>query len=117
MLIAVKSEAAKAIETARQNKTVGHSLDCAIRIAAPEKLKALLESHTDDLRALLIVSDLAVVAGQEIGEAYQSAEIPGLAVAVSRAAGAKCGRCWNYSATVGANADHPALCARCLANL
>ena len=116
-LIAVKGEAAKAIETARQNKVVGHSLDTAVAIAAPEKLRPLLDAHVEDLRALLIVSDLCVVDEQGIGEAYRSAEIPGLLVGVSRAKGAKCNRCWNYSGTVGANAEHPTLCARCLGNL
>jgi isoleucyl-tRNA synthetase len=116
-LIAVKGEVAKAIETARQNKVLGHSLDAAVAVAAPEKLRPLLEAHQEDLRALLIVSDLCVVDERGIGEAYRSAEIPGLAVVVSRAKGAKCNRCWNHSGTVGANAEHPTLCARCLGNL
>jgi isoleucyl-tRNA synthetase len=116
-LIAVKGEVAKAIETARQNKVLGHSLDAAVAIAAPEKLRPLLEAHREDLRALLIVSDVCVVDGQAIAEAYRSDEIPGLIVGVSRATGAKCNRCWNYSGTVGANAEHPTLCRRCLGNL
>jgi isoleucyl-tRNA synthetase len=116
-LIAVKGEVAKAIETARQNKVLGHSLDAAVAITAPEKLRPLLDAHVEDLRALLIVSDLCVVDERGTGEAYRSAEIPGLLVGVSRAKGAKCGRCWNYSGTVGANAEHPTICARCLENL
>jgi isoleucyl-tRNA synthetase len=116
-LIAVKGEVAKAIEAARQNKTVGHSLDAAVAVAAPENLRALLETHVQDLRALLIISDLCVVGEKEIGEAYRSAEIPGLLVGVSRAKGAKCNRCWNYSSTVGQKAEHPTICARCLENL
>jgi isoleucyl-tRNA synthetase len=117
-LIAVKGEAAKAIETARQNKVLGHSLDAAVAVAASSAtLRLLLEMHVEDLRALLIVSDLRIVEEREIGESYRSAEIPGLLVGVSRAKGEKCNRCWNYSATVGENAEHPALCARCLGNL
>ena len=116
-LITVKGEVAKAIEAARQNKTVGHSLDAAVAVAAPESLWPLLETHVEDLRALLIVSDLSVVEADKIGEPYRSAEIPGLLVGVSRATGAKCNRCWNYSATVGENAEHPTICARCLQNL
>ena len=116
-LIAVKGEVAKAIETARQNKVLGHSLDAAVTITAPEKLLRLLETHREDLRALLIVSDVCVVAGQESAGAYRSVEIPGLAVDVSRAKGEKCNRCWNYSGTVGENAEHPTLCTRCQGNL
>ncbi len=77
-LIAVKGEVAKAIETARQNKVLGHSLDAAVVIGAPEKLRALLETHREDLRALLIVSDVRIVDEQAIGEAFRSAEIAGL---------------------------------------
>jgi isoleucyl-tRNA synthetase len=29
----------------------------------------------------------------------------------------KCERCWHYRADVGANAAHPQLCGRCVANL
>ena len=116
-LIDLKGEAAKAIETARQNKVVGHSLDTAVVVAAPPALRPLLETHLEDLRALLIVSDIRIAEEGEIGEPFRSAEIPGLLIGVSRAGGGKCNRCWNYSDTVGANAEHPAICARCLGNL
>ena len=32
---------------------------------------------------------------------------------VSRAEGAKCQRCWNYSTAVGSDGAHPSLCERC----
>jgi isoleucyl-tRNA synthetase len=116
-LIAVKGEVAKVIEAARQNKVLGHSLDAAVTIAAPEKLRDLLAAHHEDLRALLIVSDILIVDETEIGEAYRSAEMAGLMVGVSRAKGEKCHRCWIYSETVGTSAEHPALCERCMGNL
>jgi len=116
-LIAVRGEVARAIETTRQNKVLGHSLDAAVAIAAPEKLRDLLATHREDLQALLIVSDVRIVDEQAIGEAYRSADIAGLVVGVSRAKGEKCQRCWIYSETVGKSAEHPALCERCLGNL
>jgi isoleucyl-tRNA synthetase len=30
---------------------------------------------------------------------------------------AKCVRCWHYREDVGANADHPELCGRCVDNV
>ena len=45
---------------------------------------------------------------------YESQEIPGLVVAVDRAPGKKCERCWTWSERVGENAEHPALCERCV---
>jgi isoleucyl-tRNA synthetase len=116
-LIAVKGEVGKAIEAARQNKILGHSLDAAVVISAPEKLRAILESHQEDLRALLIVSDVRIVAEQAGDQAFSSAEIAGLSVSVSRAPGEKCNRCWVYSETIGSSAEHPTLCKRCQDNL
>ena len=116
-LITVKGEVSKAIETARQNKVLGHSLDAAVVIGAPKDLRTLLETHREDLRALLIVSDVRIADAEEIGEGFKSAEIAGLAVSVDRATGAKCDRCWIYSETIGASAEHPTICARCRENL
>jgi isoleucyl-tRNA synthetase len=116
-LIAVKGEVGKAIEAARQNKILGHSLDAAVVISAPEKLRAILESHQEDLRALLIVSDVRIVAEQAGDQAFSSPEIAGLSVSVSRAPGEKCNRCWVYSETIGSSAEHPTLCKRCQDNL
>jgi isoleucyl-tRNA synthetase len=30
---------------------------------------------------------------------------------------AKCGRCWHWREDVGADAEHPELCGRCVSNL
>lgn len=35
-------------------------------------------------------------------------------MAVLRADGAKCERCWNYSTHVGESADYPTVCERCV---
>jgi len=76
-----------------------------------------LEAHREDLRALLIVSDVRIVDGQALGEGFKSAEIAGLVVSVGRATGGKCDRCWIYSETIGESAEHPTICARCRLNL
>jgi isoleucyl-tRNA synthetase len=36
-----------------------------------------------------------------------------LEVAVEKAPGGKCERCWNYSAYVGKSREYPGFCARC----
>ncbi len=62
-LIAVKGEVAKAIETARQNKVLGHSLDAAVVIGAPEKLRTLFWRSTGrTCGPCSIVSDVRIVA-------------------------------------------------------
>ncbi|HOI74327.1 MAG TPA: isoleucine--tRNA ligase [Syntrophales bacterium] len=116
-LITLKGEIAKALELARKEKTIGHSLDARVRIAPPEGHRSLLASHLEDLRALLIVSQIELSERNALENPYESQEIEGLAVGVVRATGNKCQRCWNYSDTVGTAAAHPDLCDRCLSNL
>jgi len=116
-LIAVKGEISRAIEIARQKKVVGHSLDSCVHIYAPEKLQTLLEQYLDTMKSLLIVSRMDLVSADNISDPYTSTEFEGLKIEVSRARGIKCERCWNYSETVGENADHPTICARCVDNL
>jgi isoleucyl-tRNA synthetase len=117
VMIDAKAEIAKAIEQARKEKVIGHSLDARITIAAPEKMRALFAQHLEDLRALLIISQLQLVDETEITKRYQSEEIKGLFVGVEKARGVKCERCWIYEESVGSNAKHPTVCGRCLPNL
>jgi isoleucyl-tRNA synthetase len=116
-MIDAKAEIAKAIEQARKEKVIGHSLDARITIAAPEKIRAVMASHLEDLRALLIVSQLHLVDEKAIAKPYKSEEIKGLFVGVEKARGVKCERCWIYEESVGSNAQHPTVCGRCLPNL
>ena len=117
-LVAVKGEISKAIEAARKSKTVGHSLDAAVAVAPPEKLRELIAGHREDLQALQIVSQLDIVTRGDLDAgAYESKEIDGLYVGVTKARGQKCQRCWIYSEDLGKDPEHPAICGRCLANL
>jgi isoleucyl-tRNA synthetase len=117
-LIDVKGEISRAIETARKNKVIGHSLDAAVAIAPPEKLKELIEKHREDLRTLQIVSQLDVVdKGALAADPYESKEIEGLYVGVAKARGQKCNRCWIYSEDLGKDPEHPTICGRCLTNI
>ncbi|MBI1736308.1 MAG: isoleucine--tRNA ligase [Candidatus Rokubacteria bacterium] len=115
-LLEVRREVTKALETARAARAIGSGLEAVVRISsAPEDLPALLRQKRELLPALFIVSDVAF--GGAPGASlvrYESQEIPGLVIDVERAPGAKCERCWKYSARVGEHADHPALCERCV---
>jgi isoleucyl-tRNA synthetase len=55
------------------------------------------------LAAIYIVSQVELEAGDS----------PTPTVEVLAALGAKCGRCWNYSESVGSHSDHPEVCDRC----
>jgi len=116
-MIDARAEIAKALEQARKDKVIGHSLDARVSIAAPEKMKNLFESHMEDLRALLIISQLQIVPENQIANPYKSEEIKGLVVGVEKARGEKCERCWVYSESLGKDKNHPKACERCLVNL
>jgi len=116
-MIDAKSEIAKAVEQARKEKVIGHSLDARITIAAPEEMRALFAAHLEDMRSLLIVSQLQLAEEKDIISPFKSEEIKGLMVGVEKARGGKCERCWIYEESVGSDANHPTVCARCLPNL
>ena len=50
----------------------------------------------------------------EVGEVADAADE---GITVTPSANPKCERCWHYVADVGAHAEHPGLCARCVTNL
>jgi isoleucyl-tRNA synthetase len=116
-MIDAKSEIAKAVEQARKEKVIGHSLDARITIAAPEEMRALFAAHLEDMRSLLIVSQLQLAEEKDIASPFKSEEIKGLVIGVEKARGGKCERCWIYEESVGSDAKHPTVCARCLPNL
>jgi isoleucyl-tRNA synthetase len=103
----LRSEVNKSLEDARTNKIIGSSLEARITLTLDDtKLLDTLFSMSDNLPYLFIVSQV-VVEYQESG---------GLLIKVAKAEGVKCGRCWNYSTTVGNAEKHPLLCARCVDN-
>ncbi len=111
-LLAVRSDVAKALELARGEKRIGHSLDARVLIAAPAgPWRELLERYRDQLATLCIVSQAEVV--DELADGVAGEEVPGLRVKIEKARGEKCERCWNYVETVGESDEHPTVCHRC----
>ena len=109
-LLAARAVVTKALEEARQQGTIGHSLDARVRLVANDGLRPLLTEQVGVLPAFLIVSQVELAAGGDTG----GSRAPELAVTVEPARGAKCARCWNYSEAVGRDSIHPQLCERCL---
>lgn len=114
-VIKVREEVARVLEKARQEKVIGHSLDAAVQIYADAELYDFLKPLAGELATIIIVSKVDLYGPEQAApaNAAQSAEVPGLKVAVGQAPGAKCERCWIYDEAVGADREHPALCPRC----
>jgi len=100
-ILRVRSKALKALEEARQNKTIASSLEAKIIIRAPLSLLSLLETLGRQLKEIFIVSEMELVISSN------------LEIKIEKAKGKKCERCWNYSSYLGENKEHPTLCKRC----
>jgi isoleucyl-tRNA synthetase len=112
-LLVVRSEVLRALEAARNAKTISGALEAKVFLSAGDDLTPLLEQYRNWLPALFIVSQVEL-RNAISPDAQKSESLPGLSVMVQRADGTKCERCWNYSTHVGESADYPTVCERCV---
>ena len=113
-LRAVRSDVQKELEMLRTTGKIGSSLAGEVDLYAQGEAHELLASLGDDLRFVMITSRASLHANAG-GSA--SGGLPGVGIAVSPSTYTKCERCWHFRSDVGANAEHPPLCGRCVANL
>ena len=116
-VVRMRGDVNAVLEAARAEKKIGKALEACVTLHAGDDAAsaALVETMGLNLAELFIVSQCTVsnTAPAEGSVTGQGTAFPGLTVEVAPAQGAKCARCWMQSATVGADADHPTLCARC----
>lgn len=114
-LIKVRSDITKALEIARREKVIGHSLEAEVLLKADGELAAFLKSEWETVKEISIVSELSDLQDDtpQIGVRFTSEEAPGFTIQVQPAPGEKCLRCWIRSTTVGDNEAHPEICSRC----
>ncbi len=105
----VRTDVQKALELARNEKTIGKPLEAQVTLYAEGELYEFLKSVEGALPEIFITSAVKVENGNE----GIKGDVDGLYVSVSKAEGEKCERCWKFSDTVGSNPEHPTLCAHC----
>ena len=111
-LFLLRNEVNKSLEMRRAEKFIGNSLEAKVILTLPENYKSILSNYSDFLPTFFIVS--AVEISDTIrADSHKSSEIDGLEIAVERAPGSKCQRCWNWSEFVGTFDHAPELCERC----
>ena len=106
-VLEVRALANKAIEEQRAQGLVGSSLQSELDIHASGATYQALARLGDDLRFVLIVSRATL---HELTDGD-------VRIKVTPSPHAKCERCWHYRADVGADAEHPSICGRCVSNL
>ena len=114
VILNVRKEITRALELARNEKIIGHSLDAAVSLALPHNLLQGLKDYRDELRSICIISTVEFVGEGEIERGYESKEYPGLVIKVMPSTFNKCERCWIHDSSVGHEKEHPALCKRCV---
>lgn len=133
-ILRVREDVAKVLETARQEKVIGHSLNAVVELYPDSELGGFLTALEPELPTILITSGAVVhvpdgksaKAKTAKGKASKAASVdsvpesavsgenfPNLKIVVKQAPGEKCERCWMYNEQVGKAQDHPTLCPRC----
>ncbi|MFA6546313.1 MAG: isoleucine--tRNA ligase [Limisphaerales bacterium] len=103
-LFVIRNLELEGLEEARQKKLIGKALDAKLDIVGHVNLLRPVHEYPELLRELSNVSQLSIALHDE--ERVDSK--------VSKASGLKCERCWHWETEVGANAEHPTLCPRCV---
>jgi isoleucyl-tRNA synthetase len=118
-LFVIRDQALQLLESARQDKMIGKSLEADIHIYAKGEVLALLKRHTVELKELLNVSGVSIdewgakpnlKEGQGIKTLTVSDDLYYQAVTAS---GTKCARCWNFMPEVSNYGAWENVCTRC----
>lgn len=111
--LALRSDVMKALENARADKVIGHPLDADVTIYAEGDAYETLKAMGDFLSDFFIVSNVELVNDTSAAPADALANEDGVRVSVAPSTRQKCERCWKHLDSVGANPNHPDVCARC----
>jgi isoleucyl-tRNA synthetase len=104
-LLAIRDAVNASLEELRQAKQIGNSLQARVTITASGDDLALLKRFEAQLPMLFIVSEVELAPGPGAEGGYR--------IAVARASGVKCERCWRYVPTVSSDPAHAGICERC----
>lgn len=120
-LIATRDSVNRVLESLRDEKVIGSSLDAEVTLYCGDALANSLNSIGDELRFVLITSEATVKPlSEKTPDAIQceSEQLNDSLFVVAAASSAKkCVRCWHYRHDVGSYQAHPELCGRCVENI
>ncbi|MBS1142256.1 MAG: Isoleucyl-tRNA synthetase [Proteobacteria bacterium] len=100
-----RADVTKALEAQREAGKIGSALQATVEIHCGGEKYQALASLGDDLKFVFICSSTVAVCDDNEQVIATPLEY------------AKCERCWHVREDVGANAEHPTLCGRCVSNL
>ncbi|MBD3897945.1 isoleucine--tRNA ligase [Halomonas sp. ML-15] len=115
-ILEVKQAVNKCLEDARNAKQIKSGLAAEVTLYVDDGLRQTLAKLGDELRFVLLTSDVHLAALADGGDA-EPTELENLKVAVAASEHNKCDRCWHHREDVGSHPEHPELCGRCISNL
>ncbi|NNE63963.1 MAG: isoleucine--tRNA ligase, partial [Gammaproteobacteria bacterium] len=114
----VRTEVTRALEGLRKSGKIGAGLDAEVTIYADQKLLDQFNAISEELRFVLITSEVKIALLQDTDSEQAIKLVNGtIAIEASASEHAKCVRCWHHRAEVGQNDSHPELCGRCIENI
>jgi isoleucyl-tRNA synthetase len=115
--LAVRTAVGRQLELARKAGAIGSALDAEVDLYCDAPLQAQLAKLEDELRFVLITSYARVHPMAERPADAAPTDVAGVAVRIAPSSWTKCVRCRHHREDVGANAEHPELCGRCVTNV
>ena len=116
-VIAVREQVSRELEKLRVAGAIGSGLDAEVDLYCDDALLVQLQRLGDELRFVTITSYARLHPRAGRPAAAVVSELPELWLRVAACAHGKCVRCWHHREDVGANAEHPELCGRCVSNV
>ncbi|SNZ02781.1 Isoleucyl-tRNA synthetase [Persephonella hydrogeniphila] len=114
-LLLVRDDVLKALEEARKADIIRHPYEAKVILSLPEKYRKLVEERKDWIKFFFTVSQVELSENPEGKVVIEGEGIKGSKVAVRKAEGEKCPRCWIYDVSVGKNGQP--VCDRCMEQL
>ncbi|MFH1847391.1 MAG: isoleucine--tRNA ligase [Candidatus Omnitrophota bacterium] len=114
-LLHLRNSVMKFLELKREKGLIGSSLEAAV-IFCPEEenMAEFVRKNIDLFSVLFKISQAEAVESKDRDKyEFEKVEDMPLSIAVNKAKGEKCQRCWNYSETVGKSEEFLDLCKRC----
>lgn len=104
-VLELRDEVNKALEQSRQTGKIRSGLGAKVKISVPENTFKVLEKLGDELKFILITSDVALQLGAKTEVEIESSEHP------------KCERCWHHQQSIGVHDEYETICERCVNNI
>ncbi|MFH1867564.1 MAG: isoleucine--tRNA ligase [Candidatus Omnitrophota bacterium] len=104
----------KLLEENRASGIIGSSLEAKVIIYTEgDEARSSLKGDEKLLQDIFIVSQVEIRSQRPPDKAAKYENMPQISIIIEKAEGEKCGRCWNYSTSVGESGDYPDICHRC----